>query len=66
MSHFDIFCVVMAAAVAIPPIALAVSNSDWYEHRRALRKLRYEAELRAHQRAHLQALQERVQESEDR
>ncbi len=58
MSHSDLFGVAIVAIVVIPPIALAVAGSDWYEHRRALRKLRYEAELRAHQRA--------LRESEDR
>lgn len=59
MSHSDIFGAAILAIVAITPIALAaVANTDWYEHRLALRKLRYEAELRAHQRA--------LRESEDR
>lgn len=44
------FFVFFATAVVFSAAAL-MSSSDWYQHRRALRQLRYEAEIRALARA---------------
>ncbi len=51
MDPIVIFTICFFSSLAGIAVAGLVSCSDWYEHRRALRQLRYDAELRAYRRA---------------
>ncbi len=41
-----IFATLLMAPIAATIVAAIVFNSDWYEHRRRLREIRYASEIR--------------------